>query len=100
MIVFVRSRGHRQRLSVQQNHTAVLPRRSGETNVADWPALSATVGLGNIAGVAIAISLGGPGAVFWLWVIAFFGMNLKFSSCTFSQLHRVVKKDGSILEGY
>jgi alanine or glycine:cation symporter, AGCS family len=62
-------------------------------------ALSATVGLGNIAGVAIAISLGGPGAVFWLWVIAFFGMNMKFSSCTFSQLHRVIKKDGSILGG-
>ena len=57
-------------------------------------ALSATVGLGNIAGVAIAISLGGPGAVFWLWIIAFFGMNMKFSSCTFSQLHGLLKKMG------
>src|SRR5690606_23941520 len=37
-------------------------------------ALSATVGLGNIAGVAIAVSLGGPGAVFWMWVIGFVGM--------------------------
>ncbi len=56
-------------------------------------ALSATVGLGNIAGVAAAISLGGPGAVFWMWIIAFFGMSMKFSSCTFAQLFR--RNDGS-----
>lgn len=62
-------------------------------------ALSATVGLGNIAGVAIAISLGGPGAVLWLWLVAFFGMNMKFSSCTFAQLHRIINKDGSVLGG-
>ena len=62
-------------------------------------ALSATVGLGNIAGVAVAISLGGPGAVFWLWVIAFFGMSMKFSSCTFAQIHRIVHPDGKILGG-
>ncbi len=51
-------------------------------------ALSATVGLGNIAGVAIAISQGGAGAVFWMWVVAFFGMSSKFSSCTLAQLYR------------
>jgi alanine or glycine:cation symporter, AGCS family len=62
-------------------------------------ALSATVGLGNIAGVAVAIQLGGPGAVFWLWVVAFFGMSMKFSSCTFAQLYRQVKPDGSIIGG-
>ena len=62
-------------------------------------ALSATVGLGNIAGVAVAISLGGPGAVLWLWVIAFFGMSMKFSSCTFAQLHRKVGKNGDVLGG-
>ena len=62
-------------------------------------ALSATVGLGNIAGVAIAISLGGPGAVLWLWLIGFLGMSMKFSSCTFAQLHRVVHEDGSVLGG-
>lgn len=62
-------------------------------------ALSATVGLGNIAGVAVAISLGGPGAVFWLWVVAFFGMSMKFSSCTLAQLHRRVHADGSVLGG-
>jgi Na+/alanine symporter len=62
-------------------------------------ALSATVGLGNIAGVAVAISLGGPGAVFWMWVTAIFGMSLKFSSCTFAQLHRRVHPDGRVLGG-
>ncbi len=45
-------------------------------------ALSATVGLGNIGGVAIAISLGGPGAVFWMWVVGFFGMALKTTEVT------------------
>lgn len=62
-------------------------------------ALSATVGLGNIAGVAVAIQLGGPGAVFWLWVTAFFGMSMKFSSCTFAQFHREVDADGTVLGG-
>ena len=62
-------------------------------------ALSATVGLGNIAGVAIAIQKGGPGAVFWMWVIAIFGMTAKFSSCTLAQLYRQTNKDGSISGG-
>lgn len=62
-------------------------------------ALSATVGLGNIAGVAVAIQLGGPGAVFWLWIAAFFGMSMKFSSCTFAQLYRRVADDGHVLGG-
>lgn len=62
-------------------------------------ALSATVGLGNIAGVALAISLGGAGAVFWMWLTAFFGMSMKFSSCTFAHLYRRVHPDGRILGG-
>ncbi len=51
-------------------------------------ALSATVGLGNIAGVAIAISLGGPGAVFWMWVTGFVGMALKMTEVTQAMLYR------------
>ena len=51
-------------------------------------ALSATVGLGNIAGVAIAIQAGGPGAAVWMIVTAFFGMCSKFHSCTLSQIYR------------
>jgi alanine or glycine:cation symporter, AGCS family len=61
--------------------------------------LSATIGLGNIAGVAVAIQTGGPGAVFWMVSIAFFGMCSKFSSCTLSQLYRQVNHDGSISGG-
>jgi len=62
-------------------------------------ALSATVGLGNISGVAVAISLGGSGAVFWMWFTAVFGMSLKFSSCTLAQLYRRIGDDGRVLGG-
>lgn len=62
-------------------------------------ALSATVGLGNIAGVAVAIQLGGPGAVFWMMFLAVFGMSAKFGSCTLSQMYRKKNKDGSISGG-
>ncbi len=62
-------------------------------------ALSATIGLGNIAGVAIAIQLGGPGAFFWMLLTAVFGMTAKFSSCTLSQMYRQVNSDGSISGG-
>jgi len=51
-------------------------------------ALSATVGLGNIGGVAIAIALGGPGATFWMWVIGFLGMATKMTEVTLSMLYR------------
>ncbi|MCB0384105.1 MAG: sodium:alanine symporter family protein, partial [Bdellovibrionales bacterium] len=50
-------------------------------------ALAATIGLGNIAGVAVAISQGGPGAVFWMWVAAQIGMNTKFFECTLSVMY-------------
>ncbi len=62
-------------------------------------ALSATVGLGNIAGVAIAISLGGPGAVFWLWVAGFIGMCTKFTEVTLSMMYRDVTPEGHVHGG-
>ena len=62
-------------------------------------ALSATVGLGNIAGVTIAVVVGGPGAVFWMIVAGFFGMTSKFTECTLSQMYRRVKSDGSVSGG-
>ena len=62
-------------------------------------ALSATVGIGNIAGVAIAIRMGGPGALFWMWVTAFFGMALKFAECTLALRFRKVHPDGSVSGG-
>ena len=54
-------------------------------------ALSGTIGMGNIAGVAIAISMGGPGAIFWMWVAGLLGMIIKFFTCTLACLYR--KKD-------
>ncbi|MEE2615598.1 MAG: alanine:cation symporter family protein, partial [Verrucomicrobiota bacterium] len=54
-------------------------------------ALSATVGLGNIAGVAIAVSLGGPGAIFWMIVAGFLGMSSKFTECTLGQKYRLTR---------
>lgn len=62
-------------------------------------ALSATVGIGNIAGVAIAIHYGGPGALFWMWVTAFFGMAIKYSECTLAVKYRIKNADGSVSGG-
>ena len=62
-------------------------------------ALSATVGLGNIAGVAIAVSLGGPGAIFWMIITAFFGMSSKLASCTLAIMYRKIHPDGHISGG-
>ena len=62
-------------------------------------ALSATVGTGNIAGVATAISLGGPGAVFWMWVTAVVGMATKFTSCTLALHYRDTLPDGTVAGG-
>ena len=62
-------------------------------------ALSATIGLGNIAGVAVAIVTGGPGAVVWMMIAAVFGMTAKFSECTLSQMFRKVNADGSVSGG-
>ncbi len=62
-------------------------------------ALSATVGLGNIAGVALVIQVGGPGAVFWMLFLGVFGMCSKFHSCTLAQMYRQTNPDGSISGG-
>ena len=62
-------------------------------------ALSATVGIGNIAGVAIAIHWGGPGALFWMWVTAFFGMALKYTECTLAMEYRDFDDKGDAAGG-
>ena len=62
-------------------------------------ALSATIGTGNIVGVATAIALGGPGAVFWMWITALVGMAMKFSSCSLALKYRVIHEDGSASGG-
>ena len=59
-------------------------------------ALSGTVGIGNIAGVAIAIRMGGPGAAFWMTMAGFLGMSSKFAECTLGQKFRIIKADGTV----
>ena len=62
-------------------------------------AISGTVGTGNIGGVALAIYLGGPAALFWMWMTAFFGMTTKFVEVTLSHKYRVTDKAGFISGG-
>ena len=62
-------------------------------------ALSATVGLGNIAGVAVAITVGGPGATFWMIIAGLLGMSSKFVECTLGVKYRVVNKNGEVSGG-
>ena len=62
-------------------------------------ALSATVGLGNIAGVAIAVATGGPGATFWMIVVGLLGMSAKFTEVTLGQKYRQIRPDGKIMGG-
>ena len=62
-------------------------------------ALSGTIGLGSIAGVAIAISLGGPGAAFWIFIGSIFGMSLKFVEASLAVKYRRFNLDGSISGG-
>ena len=62
-------------------------------------AVAAQVGTGNIVGASGAILTGGPGAIFWMWVIAFFGMATIYAEATLAQETKVVKEDGSVLGG-
>ena len=62
-------------------------------------ALSGTVGLGNIGGVAVAISMGGAGAVFWMILIGFFSMTTKFAECTLGVKYRKIDSDGTVRGG-
>ncbi len=62
-------------------------------------ALSGTIGLGNISGVAVAITSGGPGAVFWMWVVGFLGMATKFMTCSLATMYREVDSFGTYRGG-
>ncbi len=62
-------------------------------------ALSATVGLGNIAGVAIAVGIGGPGATFWMIVAGLLGMSTKFTEASLAQMYREIRPDGHVMGG-
>lgn len=62
-------------------------------------AVAATVGLGNISGVAIAIYMGGPGVIFWIWITALVGMCIKFYSCSLAIMYRQKDESGNLLGG-
>ena len=62
-------------------------------------ALAATIGMGNIAGVAVAISLGGPGAIFWMWISALLGMATKYFTCTLAVMYRGHDANGDLQGG-
>ncbi len=97
---FINLRGFRHAIRVTLGYFD-KPGETGEVShfQALASALSATVGLGNIAGVAIGISMGGPGAVFWLIVAGLLGMSTKFSECTLGQMYRKVAPDGTVSGG-
>ncbi|MEP5611234.1 MAG: alanine/glycine:cation symporter family protein [Cyclobacteriaceae bacterium] len=62
-------------------------------------ALAATIGMGNVSGVALAIAAGGPGALFWMWISALFGMATKYFTCTLAVLYRGKDRDGQLQGG-
>jgi AGCS family alanine or glycine:cation symporter len=97
---FVQIRGFRHAIRITRG-LYDDPNDEGDLNhfQALTTALSATVGIGNIAGVAIAIRMGGPGALFWMWLSAFFGMALKYTECTLAVQYRKVNPDGSVSGG-
>jgi AGCS family alanine or glycine:cation symporter len=97
---FVNFRGFRHAIDcVRGSYTR--PDESGDIShfQALAAALSATVGLGNIAGVAVAVGLGGPGAVFWMVVAGLLGMSSKFAEVTLAQRYRIVREDGHVSGG-
>jgi len=97
---FINVRGFRHAIDVVRGKYS-NPDDAGEVShfQALTAALSATVGLGNIAGVAIAISMGGPGATFWMIMAGFLGMSSKFTECTLGQMYRETRPDGRVMGG-
>jgi alanine or glycine:cation symporter, AGCS family len=97
---FINLRGFRHAVQVTSGRFS-NPADAGEVShfQALAAALSATVGLGNIAGVAIAVSIGGPGATFWMIIAGLLGMSAKFTECTLGQKYREVRPDGRVMGG-
>jgi len=97
---FINIRGFRHAIDVTRGKFS-NPNDEGEIShfQALTTALSATVGLGNIAGVAIAVSIGGPGATFWMIIAGLLGMSTKFTEVTLGQAYREVRPDGRVLGG-
>lgn len=97
---FVNIRGFRHGIDCVRGRYST-PGETGEIShfQALSAALSATVGLGNIAGVAFAVGIGGPGAVFWMIVGGLIGMSSKFAECTLGQRYRIIDEQGQVRGG-
>jgi len=99
-------RGLQFRQLIPSLYLALVKRKEGGAHAGDishfqalMTALAATVGTGNIAGVATAIATGGPGALFWMWVTGFFGMAAKYSEAVLAVKYREVDKLGTMSGG-
>ena len=99
----VRTRAVQVRLARQMWRLIVGSRGHAEGGISSFQAfcvgLASRVGTGNIVGVAIALTLGGPGAIFWMWVVAFLGMATAFIESTLAQMFKVRDPDGSYRGG-
>ncbi|QMU56625.1 MAG: amino acid carrier protein [Candidatus Mycalebacterium zealandia] len=100
---FINIRGFKHAIDIVSGKTPESSQPGAPGEVSHFQALTtacgATVGLGNIAGVAIAVSQGGPGAAFWMMVAGLFGMSLKFCECTLGVKYRKENPDGSVSGG-
>lgn len=103
ILLTVRLRGIQLRLLVYALRLAFSRERSGKGDVSHFKALmialSATIGVGNIAGVGTAVALGGPGAVVWMWITALFGMATKYAEGFLGVRYRSVNQLGEISGG-
>ena len=95
---FVNVRMFRHAIDLVAGGTTTRRARARSLTFRRSAALSATVGLGNIAGVAIAVALGGPGATFWMILVGLLG-SAKFTECTLGQAYRQKRADGRIMGG-
>lgn len=99
---FINLRGFKHAIDVVRGKYTD-PNAQGKGEVSHFQALttalSATVGLGNIAGVAIAVSIGGPGATFWMIAAGLLGMSSKFVECSLGQMYRQEREDGHVMGG-
>lgn len=99
----VRTRGVQVRLARQMWRLIAGSRGNAAGGISSFQAfcvgLASRVGTGNIVGVAIALTLGGPGAIFWMWVVAFLGMATAFIESTLAQMYKVRDPDGSYRGG-
>jgi AGCS family alanine or glycine:cation symporter len=92
-------------LNIKKGFTLLWKGRKpqGEGNISGFNALmtslSATIGTGNIAGVATAIAMGGPGALFWMWMIALIGMGTKYAEAVLAVHYRETDKNGNFVGG-